>query len=1626
MKIKKILSVILVVAMILTCATVLSASTVNAAVGQVTTSTVSDDPLLQSLMSQYTSFIVVKHKQMGGSHYAYTEAVSDDRNQPNVPWHSGTETDMWRPGSQMVKLELTKNGSVVERKETVLLESITGTIRDPDVSKDGKFVLFSWKKEATDDYHLYEYNLINGELTQLTFGTGIADTEPKYMPDGRIVFSSTRIIQTVDCWITPVSNLHVCDADGSNIVRLGYDQVHTTYPTLTADGRVLYTRWDYNDRNQMFVQGVFQMFPDGSNQTELFGNGSCVPTTLVHTRDIPGSSNKYVSVATGHHTHQAGKLVILDTAKGRNDADAVEFILSGMTSDKEKEPHVDAFGQSGPLYKYPVALNENEFIVSYNSNGWSNGSDTPFSLMLMNKSGKRIELSKGTTQYPASQIAPIAERTMFERPSMVNYAKDTGTYYIGDIYEGEGLKGVARGVAKTLRVVALDYRSYAIGATIGRGTGSSDPFSTISTGNGAWDVKRVLGVVPIEEDGSALFEVPSETPIYFQVLDEKGEVIQSMRSWSTLMPGEVFSCVGCHEDKNTVPPAIATTTMAMAKGVQKLQPDVWQQGEGYEEFDPYTTKKGFSFVEEIQPILDESCVTCHNNTETAYDAISLSSMGGADATIKDQLMERTSAWKYTTTSPGPRYVREDFDDSAWATGTAPFGKNGTAPGGINTTWDTDNIWLRSEFELNSYQLNDLNLIFDISCVMLPEIFINGKLVYSGNLATNDYTQIAFTDTMKEALKVGKNVIAVTAQKGAAPYAGNFFGLGIIAQRAAVEDTVEVVSLKSEWKYRKSSSNSVAAGWNDTGFNDATWSTGRAPFGDREAGSTDWSGGDNYIWVRKTFNIENVEEYLTADIVLNTWYDDNPKFYLNGQQIFADSGWVDAYKSVNLGASFSKYLKEGENVFAIAVMNTTGGRTIDSSMTLKKNAKAREELFKTKSDWKVLMNNDAAVAENWTQTDFNDSSWQTRTAPLTGDNNSWTTDYIFMRKELNIPDISVLDNMKLYLEIRYDENPVVYINGNQVYSATGHTGNFKNVALPANYIDYLVEGKNVIAVSALNTGGGQYIDCGMSAMELSSSPISLVGTNMYGSRLRKNMPLSYLVLTNSTPDGPNWLGNSTNTITNWISSMSQCEILEPYQFGANKSNIMSMLRSGHGGLTEEQISKFAAWIDLGVPAFGSYLENNDWAGDNAIAWAEKYQSKRDFFTLMNEHARKARAAGGTVGGDKLKVAFKGGLVNISKETAGLATLNVPKKYAENDIVTIDLPEGETYLMVSLHPMLGEELVYCPDGVFTYKFTNGFNAYVNNFGEYMTNTVTARLATSADLTKRRNLAENVYDLAGATNVYPHATTDSVYYDDNDAAKIPKPQYMARNAIDGFTANKGHEHYPFQSWGPKTADAHYVNIDLGREVYLDELEVFIRADFPHDTYYRDATLTFSDGTTKDVQFIKTEKGQSFKFDEILTSSVKIDFKNAEDPGGWAAISEIKFYGVDSKEEPAPTTIWTIIEEKGIVVGMPLGTGMQAFKDGFSTPVTVKKNGTEVTSGLTATNLTVDFNNTTYTAAVIGDVDGNGTANLADIVALRNFIMGINTPNNAEFYASDCDDNNTLNLADIVALRNIIMGVV
>jgi formylglycine-generating enzyme required for sulfatase activity len=457
-----------------------------------------------------------------------------------------------------------------------------GTISDMDLHWDGKRVLFS------DGQVLQEMQVDGSGLRRVSSDNlPITHYDGCYLPDGRIVCVSNACEQAVPCTGgANVGNLHILDADGQNERRVTFDQDHDWNPTVLHDGRVLYTRWEYTDTPHYFTRMLFHMNPDGTNQMEYYGSGSYWPNAMYWPRPIPGHPTAVVCVVSGHHgVSRSGELVLLDPAKGRHEADGVIQRIPGYEQKVEPTIKDSLVLNVWPKFASPYPLAEPDtnlgagkyFLACVQQNRTAS-----WDLYLVDLFDNLTPILRGGYMTPI----PLRPRPMPPViPSNVNPKQIDGVIYLADIYQGDGLRGYPRGSIKALRVGTHHYR-YA---------GNGD--TRASSLEGGWDVKRILGTVPVNEDGSALFRVPANTPIFVQPLDAEGKAQQLMRSWYTAMPGETASCVGCHERQNVGPPS--KYTLASHHGPSEIQP--WNG-----------PTRGFSFDREVQPVLDRKCVGCHN------------------------------------------------------------------------------------------------------------------------------------------------------------------------------------------------------------------------------------------------------------------------------------------------------------------------------------------------------------------------------------------------------------------------------------------------------------------------------------------------------------------------------------------------------------------------------------------------------------------------------------------------------------------------------------------------------------------------------------------------------------------------------------------------------------------------------------------------------------------------------------------------------------------------------------------------------------------------------------------------------------------------------------------------------
>ncbi len=407
-----------------------------------------------------------------------------------------------------------------------------------------------------------------------------------YLPDGRVVFASTAAYVGVPCVYgsAHAANLYRREHDGS-IRQLTVDQEDNWCPTVTHGGRVLYLRWEYTDLPHSNSRILFHMNPDGTGQMEYYGSNSFFVNSFFYARPVPGHPTKVVGIATGHHgVARAGRLLILDPARGRHEADGVVQELPGWGKKVEPtilDPLVDGVW---PQFLHPFPLSEKYFLASARPSPQS-----PWGIYLVDVFDNMV-LVKESEGYALLEPVPVRKQPV---PPVIRDRvapeRRHALVYLSDVYAGEGLKGIPRGTVKKLRLFSYHFSYRKMGGLLG------------SIGmDGPWDIKRVLGTVPVEADGSALFRVPAYTPIAVQPLDERGRAVQIMRSWFTAMPGEVLSCVGCHEKQNTGVPN--EQTRAARGAPREIAP--W-----------YGSVRGFNFAREVQPVLDRHCVPCHHGQE---------------------------------------------------------------------------------------------------------------------------------------------------------------------------------------------------------------------------------------------------------------------------------------------------------------------------------------------------------------------------------------------------------------------------------------------------------------------------------------------------------------------------------------------------------------------------------------------------------------------------------------------------------------------------------------------------------------------------------------------------------------------------------------------------------------------------------------------------------------------------------------------------------------------------------------------------------------------------------------------------------------------------------------------------
>ncbi|MEG1903523.1 MAG: SUMF1/EgtB/PvdO family nonheme iron enzyme [Bacteroidales bacterium] len=447
--------------------------------------------------------------------------------------------------------------------------------------------------QAYPSWRIFEVGIDGENLKQITDlpEPDLEYADPCYLPDGRILFTTNIGYNGIPCehGQRVIMNLAIYDPKDKSMRKLTFDQDGNWSPTVLNNGRIMYTRWEYTDLTHYFSRIIMHSNPDGTECKALYGSGSFWPTSVYDMQQLPHSGSRFVGIVSGHHgITRSGQLIIFDPSKGRKEADgAVQEI---PFRNKKVEPIMKDQLVDGvwPQFSRPYPLNENYFLVTakiHDAGLWGVYLVDIFDNVTL------IAESEGDgylTAIPLNKksIPPVI-------PDRIKPGDKNATVFIQDLYEGEGLRKVPRGTVKKLRLFTYEYAYLK----------SPSDFDAQGIQSG-WDMKRELGTVDVEADGSVIFKVPANTPISLQPLDENGNAIQWMRSWFTAMPGEVVSCIGCHEDQSMIP--IPKRVVASQKQPLAICP-------------PKDGIRSFTFDYEIQPILDRYCIGCHDGAERKMD-----------------------------------------------------------------------------------------------------------------------------------------------------------------------------------------------------------------------------------------------------------------------------------------------------------------------------------------------------------------------------------------------------------------------------------------------------------------------------------------------------------------------------------------------------------------------------------------------------------------------------------------------------------------------------------------------------------------------------------------------------------------------------------------------------------------------------------------------------------------------------------------------------------------------------------------------------------------------------------------------------------------------------------------------
>jgi len=585
--------------------------------------------LLGEIQARRQEWLVQRNPLLAGQRMMLVKRFTYDSQHYYDDFYNGIR----RFGGMLCELSL-DDGSV-----RAVVPQLAGGIFDRyDLAFDGDRIVFGYRPPRPEGFRIWEARLDGSGLSQLTFppadeedricrnslyspqtlqqnpqlyGHWSDDMHPCYLPDGGIAFVSSRPEHSVLCGghSLTCTALFRIDGGGNDPRKLSFGALSEFTPTMLDDGRLLYNRWEYVYKGIAAIQPLWTMRLDGSGSEEIYGDNIANPGVFVQARQVPGRPDLVVATGCGHEPLAVGTIVLLDRHEDKRTPAAITFLtpdtnvqgLRGLYQRRNGRWNRDDV--YGPFYCDPYPLSDKFFLVSCNPDRRYND-ESAYGIYLLDVFGNLLPVYRDPeiSCWQPTLVQPRRRPPVIGDPAPATEEATEATLLVSDIYRG--LPGVEPGTVKYLRVMEQIPRSWA--ATLNRAIDSiPGQQPAISYHTHIW-VAVLLGIVPVEPDGSAYFRVPADRNLFFQALDENFLEVQKMRTFINLRSGETRACIGCHEHRAQAP--VSRSLTALQYPPRNLEP---QPGE--------VAPRPIDYATDVQPVLDRHCVSCHGGAEPDGD-----------------------------------------------------------------------------------------------------------------------------------------------------------------------------------------------------------------------------------------------------------------------------------------------------------------------------------------------------------------------------------------------------------------------------------------------------------------------------------------------------------------------------------------------------------------------------------------------------------------------------------------------------------------------------------------------------------------------------------------------------------------------------------------------------------------------------------------------------------------------------------------------------------------------------------------------------------------------------------------------------------------------------------------------